>query len=312
MPFPAFPPSVAVVGGGRWARVLLEVLGGLLPPEVALSAHSASNSQGVARWAEEKGWAGRLAARAEPPKGAAAVLVANLACDHEAAAVAALRDGAAVLLEKPLAPDAAGAERILAASGGKLAASQVFRYARFVDGFARRCAQAGPLESLSVIWTSPAVESRYGEVVRHDAGLAFAADVLPHVCALVEAVAGHPPSSLRSAAREDAVERLMLDAGGLPVDARLQRGGDVRRRILEARAGGLLITLDFSTEPGTIAGPEGAEAGDPDWKTKPRPLASMLSAFLGWTAGGKKDSRLEPDTALLACRLADEAARRLG
>ena len=307
MPAP-HPASVAVVGGGRWARVLLDVLAGLLPPSVPLSVHSRSNAAGMADWARAKGLEGRLAVRDGAPD-AAAVLVANLARDHEAAAVAALKAGAHVFLEKPLAPDAAGAERIVKA-GGRLAASQVLRWARSVEMLSKRCAEAGPLESLSVQWTSPAGELRHGEAVRLDPSLTATADVLPHVCALVEALCGTAPTRLRSAAREGGVERLGLDAGTLPVDVRLQRAGNARRRVVEARAGGKLLTLDFSTEPGTIAGPAGVEEADPSWSTRPRPMAAMLGAFLAWAGGAPKDPRLEPATQLQSCRLADEAGRR--
>jgi predicted dehydrogenase len=307
---PPFPAAVAVVGGGRWARVLLDVLAGLLPPSVPLSVHSRSNAAGMREWAAAKGLQGRVTVGSGAPE-AAAVLVANLARDHEAAAVAALKAGAYVFLEKPLAPDAAAAERIVAA-GGRLAASQVFRWARYVDLFAKRCAQAGPLESLSVQWTAPAGERRHGEAVRLDESLTATADVLPHVCALVEALSGTAPTRLRSAAREGGVERLGLDAGSLPVDVRLQRAGDARRRLVEARAGGRLLTLEFSTEPGTIAGPAGEEEADPAWNTRPRPMAAMLEAFVAWAGGAPKDPRLEPATPLQACRLADEAGRRFG
>jgi predicted dehydrogenase len=304
------PASVAVVGGGRWARALAETLCALLPPSTALTLHSRSNAAGMGSWLRERGLSGRATASAEPPR-AAAVLVANRAADHEAAAVEALASGAFVLLEKPLAPDAAGAERILARAGGRLAASQVLRWSRALELLARRCREAGGARSLSVQWSDAAGASRRGEAVRHDESLRVSADVLPHVCALVEGVLGRPPSALRSAAAEGGVERLALDAGGVPVDARLQRAGAARRRIVEARAGGGVLTLDFSSEPGTLSAGGAIEDADPLWAQGPRPLAAMVAAFLGWAAGGPKDPRLEPGTALLACRLADEAARRL-
>lgn len=304
------PASVAVVGGGRWARALAETLCGLLPPGFPLTLHSRSNAAGMEAWLSEKRLAGRATVVDGPPR-AAAVLVANRAADHEAAAVAALRAGAFVLLEKPLAPDAATAERILAAADGRLAASQVMRYLRAVELFARRCREAGGAQSLSVRWSDVSGAVRRGEAVRQDESLRVSADVLPHVCALVEGVLGRPPSSLRSAAAEGGVERLALDAGGVPVDARLQRSGNARARVLEVRAGGGVLTLDFSSEPGTVSAGGRVEDADPLWAKGPRPLAEMAAAFLDWAGGGPKDPRLEPATALLACRLADEAAHKL-
>lgn len=304
-----WPASVAVVGGGRWARALLETLAGLLPPATPLSGHSRGHAAELQEWARAKGLAGRVKVSAGPPA-AAAVLVANLARDHEASAVAALEAGAFVLLEKPLAPDAAAAERILARSGGRLAASQVLRWSRGVELFARRCREAGGAQSLSLSWTDAGGATRRGEPVRHDPALSAAADVLPHVCALVEAVLGRPPGRLRSAAGEGGVERLALEAGDVPVDARLQRSGRERARVLEARAGGGVLTLDFSSEPGTVTAGGRVEDADPLWLKAPRPLEAMAAAFLAWAGGAPKDPRLEPGTSLLACRLADEAAAR--
>lgn len=310
MSAPAFPDSVAVVGGGRWARVLLETLASLLPQSTALSASSYAHGAELGAWLKEKGLAERVSVRARLPD-ADAVLVANRAADHETAAIAALEGGAFVLLEKPLAPEPAAAERILARAGGRLAASQVFRWSRGVELLARRCAEAGGALSLSVAWTDAAAAVRHGEPVRHDESISFPADVLPHVCALSEAVLGRPPRRLVSAAAQGGVQRLALDAEGLAVDARLERRGLARKRVVEARAGRGVLTLDFSAEPGTVSGEGFSESADPLWDRQPRPVASMVAAFLSWAAGGPKDPRLEPGTPLLACRLAAEAAKRL-
>lgn len=298
--------SISIIGGGRWSRVLLDVLTGVAPKDLEILAYSSSNAAGMKQWAAEKGLAARIKVVDRIPE-TPAVIVANKAGDHEKAATEALKRGAFVLLEKPLAPNAEAAERILAAANGKLAASQVFRWARYVDGLAKACRAAGGLESLDVKWTDVVGATRHGEVVRHDTSISFVADALPHVCAIVDAVAGRAPDVLKQHKKDGETHDLLLDAGGIPVRARLTRGGPARERVVTATAGGKTIVLNFAPEPGilTIAGKP--ETADPGWETGPRPLALMLSAFLEWAGGGTKDPRLEPETALKACRLADAA-----
>lgn len=298
--------SISIIGGGRWSRVLLDVLAGVAPQDLEIHAYSSSNKAGMTEWAATKGYQKRIKI-VDRPVETQAVVIANKAADHEKAAMDALRRGAFVLLEKPLAPDAKAAERIVAAANGRLAASQVVRWARYVDNFAKACRESGPLESLDVKWTDVVGATRHGEVVRHDTSISFVADALPHVCAIVDAVAGRAPETLRSSMRDGDAHQLLLDAGGVPVAAPLHRGGAARERVITARAGGKTLTLDFAPEPGVMTRGGRQETADAKWESEPRPLALMLGAFLNWAGGAAKDPRLEPGTALKACRLADAA-----
>ena len=54
------PEHVVVIGGGRWARVYLEVLCSFISPSVKLSVHSPRNSESMLKWASVCGLAGRI------------------------------------------------------------------------------------------------------------------------------------------------------------------------------------------------------------------------------------------------------------
>ena len=91
------PDSVAVIGGGRWARVLAEVLCNLVPPSSSISVHSRHNAGSMSNWISERGLGDRIHVSSQWPQFdlavSHAVVVANAARDHEEAIEWALSAG---------------------------------------------------------------------------------------------------------------------------------------------------------------------------------------------------------------------------
>src|SRR4051812_39475599 len=98
---------LALVGGGRWARVLASVLLEVTPASVQIDIHTARNPTGMGEWSARQGLGRARVVTASPEFHGAnrpdAVIVANAARDHTTAAAASLRAGVATLVEKPLA-----------------------------------------------------------------------------------------------------------------------------------------------------------------------------------------------------------------
>lgn len=304
--------SVAVIGGGRWARVILGVLSDIAP-DAELFACSPRGATATAAWVEQHGLARQARVLTGwPDVTLDAAVVANAARDHEAAAIRALRAGVPVLVEKPLAPTSAGAERIIDAarsSGGKLATAHVFLFASYLQRFAGAVAAAGGAQSLRIVWADPGAEVRYGEAKTHDASLPVEADVLPHVVSIADVVIGRPVDRCVRARTSGpgALAVLELRAGSVSCGVELARGAAARKRLIEVVTGAGTLSLDFAVEPGVVTHGSECASGDPAWSTTPRPLARMLTAFLGWAGGGAPDHRLDPHIGLRACRLADQA-----
>jgi predicted dehydrogenase len=311
------PDSIAIIGGGRWARVLARVLCEIVPGPVAISVHSRRNAGSMAAWVEAQGLGKRIGlSSAWPdsmPASPGAVVVANAARDHEVAVEWALSAGVPVLVEKPIAPTFAAARRLAdgaRASGVRLGAANVFLFARYLENFARLLADARGMESLRIEWTDPRGEERYGEPKRYDSSLPVFADWLPHVVSIAGALLPVPPEycgSLR-VERGGAALHIELTGGSVPCAVTMERNADRRRRILRARAGGEDICLDFSTEPGAITRGSSRAIGDQYWSSRRRPVARMLAAFLGWAAGGERDPRLDVEPGLRACRIIDQTS----
>ena len=55
-----YPDIVTVIGGGRWARVLTEVLCTLVSPSVRISVHSLHNADSMLVWAVSRGIGERI------------------------------------------------------------------------------------------------------------------------------------------------------------------------------------------------------------------------------------------------------------
>ena len=297
-----------MVGGGRWARVYARVLSKLPDLVSAVTVVSPHNAAGMRQWIDAERLDYRVTGALDPSACDAAIIV-NAAADHESSAVQFLEAGIPALVEKPFALSAAGAARMIETAQARnvyLAAALVFRFAAYIDRFAALLPAAW--ERLSVTWTDPADESRYGERKSHDPKLPMAADVLPHVVSILDTLAPHATIACRSVAADQggAEVEIELSLNGRPCLVHLGRNAEKRVRLIQAAAGAQRCELDFSTEPGRITREAGSESGDPDWAGRPSPLTQLVRCFLEGLQGAR-DRRLVPRLGLLACQLTDEA-----
>lgn len=310
--------EVAVIGGGRWTRVLTATLSRLLSPSTRISLHSAHCADSLRAWLKSTGLGGRIEVSSEWPllerPDSSAVIISNAARDHERAARFALCSGAPVLVEKPLALSLAGGRELAnmgCRSNGRLAAANVFLFAGYIDRFAHLLAsKKEKLQSLKVCWVDPAFESRYGEAKTFDAGLPVFADVLPHVSSILGVFIPKAPQAcqelqlLRGGARVE----LQLTVDGIPCHVSLARNGSRRERRIDVVLDRTRVFLDFTEEPGTIVEAGVLGSADPDWATRSRPLELMLHAFLQWVTSDKFDTRISVEPALRACALIDQVS----
>jgi predicted dehydrogenase len=312
-----FLPRLAVLGGGRWARVLVGVLDELLPTEVALSMHSRRNALELRTWRESKQFRRPILIAEDDPhlndSRDCAVIVVNAARDHAAATRMALAAGAPTLVEKPVALTAAEVEdlmRLAQASTARLAAAHVFMFPRYLDRFRRALTCAGGACRIHVRWADPRGENRHGESKRYDPGLPVYADWLPHVLSMLNVLVTDavPAVSQLRCQRGGAHVGLDIALGAVTCTIDMERNGMKRERRIEAECGkGERQVLDFSQEPGRIFDGSDWRDADPDWTTSPRPVASMLHAFLHWSASGVPDRRLDIQVGLAACRAIEQA-----
>lgn len=309
---------LALVGGGRWARVLAGTLAEIVPPAVRIDIHTKSNAAGMREWAAGRG-AGRIAIADAPLDLAGArrpdaIIIANAARDHVAPAAKALHAGIPTLVEKPLtlsAGTAADLVELARRHNAPLAVSRVMLFARYVEALMRAAATRADIKEVRVIWADPKGETRYGEVKRYDAGVTVANDVLPHILPVLRALFGDAITFVDvTIARGGMQTEVSATAGSVPCVLSLARNSDARRRVIELQTADGPLRLDCSEEPGRITTHDAEYDADPAWQSAPRPLARMLCAFLDGVAGGVLDERLAAASAVEEIRIADQALER--
>jgi len=311
------PDNVAVIGGGRWARVVTEVLFGLIPPSTKLTVHSRRNSQAMVTWVSNRGLnklIGVSSCLPSFPLGASnAVIVVNAAHDHEGSVEWALTQGCSVLVEKPLCLNLVSAHRLSNLAFTKnsyLATAHVFLFASYVEAFSKLVSDQNGVISIRVLWMDPKSEDRYGETKSYDPGLPIYADWLPHIASILGTfVVGQPQlCGNLELLRGGAHLNIHLKYNQIPCAIELVRNGDSRQRIIEVVTRRHKIVLDFGCEPGIISIDGVGLCGDPDWNDNPKPVAKMLAAFLKGAAGGIRDARLDMSIGVNATQVIDQTA----
>lgn len=311
----AWPDYVAVIGGGRWARVLIEVICSITPISVRISAHSPRNFTAMGRWIVASGLENRVRVCSDYPKSIAgksgAVIVANAAHDHEKAIEWSLNQRLPVLVEKPVTLSFSATQRMVDLAKSQntyLATAHVFLFASYIETFSKLVSNRNRIESIRVLWSDPQIESRYGEAKSYDPGLPVYADWLPHIVSILDTFIVGPAilSENLNFFRGGAHLKINLLYGQIPCRIEMARNHNSRQRLIEINTEKNKITLDFSREPGFIFVNSKVLCGDTEWDHKPKPVSNMLSAFLKAVAGGSCDARLDFSIGLSASELIDK------
>lgn len=313
------PECIAVIGGGRWARVLTEVICDIAPATTRLFIYTRNNADSMAAWALDRGFRQRVDVFSSwsflDAGEIDAMIVVNAARDHEVAIEKGLKANIPVLVEKPVTLSYSSSKRLADLAQQTnicLASAHIFLYADYLANFSRLVSDLGGARAIHVDWSDPVAESRYGEQKQFDPGLPIYADWLPHVLSILGFITqlNIPPKfnklSFHRGGGQIELEFMLND---LPCFMRLVRNGDTRKRIVDVETDQQRTTLDFSNEPGTITHGSSIINADPGWDSAIRPSAKMLATFLTSVAAcGEFDERLDIDIGLNANQGIDEVA----
>ncbi len=304
--------DVAIIGGGRWGRVILSVLATSdLPLDriTMVTTHNVALAQNVISRLASRHPIRIVSALSDSPS---AAIIANAARSHGETARNLIAQGAHLLIEKPVVLTLPEARNLLAlahAADTILLPGLSYRFCSYLHHFDRRAVPLHPLTGFDLHWSDPAGEIRYGEQKTYDASINVADDVMPHIWTILSVLFPQAVFAMTScrAARGGKSATFTLAAGSMKGSVTLERDSDRRRRMIQLSAPAM---LDFSDEPGTIT--IGAETitADADWATSPRPLARQLRYFLecveqGKTAGADETALIE------SVRLAESASAML-
>jgi predicted dehydrogenase len=308
------PKQIAVVGGGRWARVIISELCPIVAQDARIRVYSPNNAPEMRNWTTDRHLENVEVLDFQPDfrnrDAADIAIIANAANDHVAMAARAISAGVATLVEKPMALTEVDAREIVALAernNALLASSRVLLFARYVIDFGRLVAGLNEIRGVHVIWADPAAEPRYGETKRFDPALTLPQDVLPHLLPILNLLTTGIHTLTEVVVNDGGARvEIRMQAGNVPCVLSLGRNAPARRRVIMVQAAEESFTLDFSQEPGQITIAGTSRNGDPLWDVEPRPLASMLQCFLSGVAEGTIDGRLVAKPVIAECRFADQ------
>ncbi len=254
-----------VIGGGRWARVLIPELINLLRDDVPVEIVSPSAAHIMQEWL-----VGHPALSCRPirvcsdlPRPAKAdevaiAIVTNRPDDHFSAAEDLIGRGYHVLVEKPLTTDPDQAHRLIEfghRSKRAVMAALEQMFAPYIGEFSSHLPfRASEIVGFDLEWGDPAIEMKYGEVKRPDSHTGIALDLVPHAWSLARAFLD-PAAAMKMELVDVAVNgdeiKIGICAGNCSGMIWLSRSAPERRRRLRLRTTALAATLDFSRHPFT-------------------------------------------------------------
>jgi predicted dehydrogenase len=302
---------MAIIGAGRWARELARTIRGL---GESVCMHSPSHAGdlraalvALPELADLPVTSSLDELAAQRPRG---VIVANAARDHARAIEWALDACVPTLVEKPFTVSLEDTRRLVRRArhdGTPLFAAHVMMFAGYLVALARLL-RGHRLTGLQIEWRDPAQEVRYGERKRFDAGVPVYVDCLPHIASVLALLCPAASVSGRSLQVERGGARVLLQlrVGEIDCEVALERNAPARVRKVVA-SGAVFAQLDFTREPGELRVDDVVGNADPEWQSRPRPMAAMLEAFIEAARGGEPDARLDAGIAMCAAELIDWA-----
>lgn len=306
--------NINIIGGGRWARVILEVICRVVDKSVKISVYSKNNSIGMSDWVSSKKIGDNIQVFKDLPNKFStdtnAVIVVNAARDHEDFILSALKAGGDLLVEKPITLSYESGKKMATVAkdlNRHLTSAHVFLFATYFINFSKLVLNAGKISRINIHWEDPGVEDRYGEKKLYDSSLPVFSDWLPHVLSMISAIAPGKDYIFLSVELEKGGASVTIDIllGDIPSRIILTRNGKSRKRNMDVYTETKVLKLDFSKEPGTIYDGTNEIAGDNEWKISQSPLESMLSTFLKGVSEKVFDERLNLEIGLKALKIID-------
>ena len=303
--------TIAVVGGGRWAKVIVAELCLHIDASNSIIIYANKSAPSVERWAFDNCNRVNVSVMRGVPQLTDDIdfaIIVNAASDHESAIISTLHCSVPTLVEKPMVLNLESANHVIKLyrdSNVVLSSAHVFLFTSFVWEYSQVLRQCQTPQSLSFIWQDSVSELRHGIEKAYDASLPVFVDVLPHVNSLIDFFF---PDGICILLNVDFQKGGMhveveLNLNGIKCNLIFIRNGFSRKRVVEVYDQDNTYTLDFSNEPATISIDDVNVTTTQQKVTNFGPLSRMLSTFL---AAPGKDIRLSTDIALASCRLSDK------
>jgi len=299
---------IAVLGGGRWARVHISVLKTITEPTVEIFWFTRHNANENRTWLNNNGIINVYIVEDEELLWALrpdAVIITTSTSTHIDLLRKSLYKCIPALCEKPFALDMETAVQLTNYAHTQNTVAGVnleFLYANYLYDFAQTL-KSIRLSSVDLVWHDPINEVRYGEVKKSYGSTPHLHDVLPHCWSVLQVLL--PDLSLKITKVDVDDANVLVSANSvtsrLALTFSLNRKAHNRRRIVDVNNG--MAILDFSTEPGTTT--LNGKVTQNQWRGN-RPMAGSVGSFLRQIEDPMDNWRLSLAATLPAVALAEK------
>jgi len=287
--------NVAVVGGGRWGKILVRILSGIKGVS-RIYFISNSNFQNVSHWIVSSSIKDNNFFKVIVEKNldtvisnnsVKAVFVASMPANHYEDTKKLLLANKHVIVEKPFVPcTSKSLELVTLAKKNNLtlAVGLEFFCSSYLYNFRTIVESKGFREKkVSIVWQDVFKEDRHGILKLPDMTVNVFKDLFPHILSILQVLFNLRESVIKTTLIEDGGDTCLieLEYGKLPISIKLSRKAVIpQRRIEVVDHNNQYFSLDFTNEPGIVNfnGKELPE--DPHWKELPGPLNLEINFFL--------------------------------
>jgi predicted dehydrogenase len=289
-------PTV-IVGGGRWGRVWAKVISHARGSSDGLALVTRHDPDDVRRWVNgiELLKAIHVAGSIDEALDAVpahAAIIASRPRDHISDAIAALRHGAHVLVEKPIASAGEDAEPLLATARAADRLLAIGTEFAFLPALHQCAAALGSLDgrgtSLRLTWDDPAGEVRHGGKKAQHEEIGILDDLLPHALSVFRIFSERREFRLVDAWQnpERVAGRIgFTDASGTHYQLACNRHAEARKRVLQIDVGSAIATVDFTGDASSIVIDGHPHVIRPEFARLTSTLRLELGAFASEIAG---------------------------
>jgi dTDP-4-amino-4,6-dideoxy-D-glucose ammonia-lyase len=264
------PPSrVAIVGAGRWAKIMCRVLAEFTPPLSSIVIVAERNYATTEEWVEERKRAEQNGYQRVSVRRSLAELLASgpvdvaivtkMASEHYAATRSLLMAGAHVLVEKPFVLTQAEAADLVSLAQRQdrtLAVGYEFMFARAIHRLGEEIARYTPdVAQVQLVWHDCPRAEKWGVPKERDFSANVVTDLLPHILSELTVLFGEQQiSNLKVTSQDGYLQAdLSFAYGSTPVTVSLDKDvAQSSRRIEVTSTAGRRLVLDYTTEPGIV------------------------------------------------------------
>lgn len=315
----ALPDVIYVMGGGRWARIIIDVLFRITPSSVLIKIFTPRNSKNMQLWVEENKFEQRVKVETGEPEKLndkhIVAIVVNRVNDHEQAIRKVINVCSHVIVEKPFTNSFAISNDLYNMANKKgvtISTAHVFLFASYFEQFSKLVLKAGKINYILFDWSDPKSETRYSENKQYDSSLSIFADWLPHILSMTDRMVPQAKIVVNDVTinRGGATTEIKLLINEVICMIKLNRNADERVRKIFVSSETCDLDLDFSMEPGKIKINDSETLELVKWGFEERPLPLMLKAFLTGSTTNTFDERLDCRIGLLSNEVIDSVTAK--